>query len=390
MQSPCPDKTLFQEARKLCTKGYTLCFDTVAILHNLYRANKECLTAQKKHGISNETMVMALYNEYFAEALLQRLICQSKIQWVLNNEVDIPLDTQLPILQTSLPGRKIAYLYKPTNIIQIYNIKTGEKLQSLRASQYDSVSYLLSLSNGILVSGHVNGNVIVWNTKTGEAKPYRNEHSRGAVASLVKMSKHQFASVNSLGVLKIWNLENRQVKTLTTKLIGSRVLARTREGHLAAYCYPSSTLFLIDTETDKLLKQISMPLGAMLSGLINLPNGNLASTSLYGDVYLWDIKTGHSLHTLKRGTTYFNSFAVTAGGFLASASIEGTIHIRNLETKQLQQILDAKDKGVYYLIAMEDGSLVSRCATTTQNLKHWVMQLQYPAQAFATPVPEAQ
>ncbi len=398
-----PDKTLFQEARKLCTKGYTLCSDTVAILHNLYRANKECLTAQKKHGISNETMVMALYNKYFAEALLQRLISEKKIQWVLKKEIlNIPY-CQLDSVQGQalLPGEKIACSCTDEltheSSITIYSLKSGQKLRTLMCDQSQVyVNSLLSLTNGLLVSGHTSGDLNVWNTETGELKKNLDKKHTLNVYSLVQISKDRFVSGGLRdGMIHIWNATDlSHVKKLTFKLkTGIETMVITHGGYLAVASKSDLNFFvyLVDIEKDKCIQTTRIE---YIRQMVSLPHGYLA-ISLGHRIKIMNTESGKYLRSLERSTELSKRLTVIPGGFLAAVYNNGTIRIWSPETGHCRQTLNTKsadstyDRVADYIHVMNDGSLLSG-HIVSKKLKHWVIQPQEPAEASASTPPELQ
>jgi WD40 repeat protein/serine/threonine protein kinase len=115
--------------------------------------------------------------------------------------------------------------------------------------------------------------------------------------------------------------------------------------------FPWGEIKLWDRETHKELRTLSGLSGHLgpVTSLAFTPDGKrLASAGWDGKVKLWNVATGHLLHTLGRHRKYVNSVAISADGRrLASGSGDRTVMIWDPSTGKLLLTLKGHTGGVY-------------------------------------------
>lgn len=180
----------------------------------------------------------------------------------------------------------------------------------------DTVSALMAVTDGSLVSGSYDFTIKHWDPKTAACLATFKGHG-AVVRILVELADGNLVSCSSTdATIKYWNLKTGVcLSTFNTKSSNVYAIAALPDGSLATCAYSDKTIKRWNVKSGVCLSTLSGH-SDTVCGLAMLPNGNLVSSSSDKTIKQWDLKTGVCLSTLDAGTAG-NLKILTDGSLLA-------------------------------------------------------------------------
>jgi WD40 repeat protein len=251
--------------------------------------------------------------------------------------------------------------------IRLWELKTAQELAVLKGHGR-SVTSLAVLSDGHLASGSADGTIRLWNPKTG-AEVARFD-GRGGVKSLAVLPNGHIVFGNQ------WHITILTPMTLAkaAELCGHdrlvTALVVLPDGGLASGS-DDETIRIWDLKTNAEVARLTCS-GGPVNALAVLPDGGLASGSDDEIIRIWDFKTGSEVARFEGHRDWVNTLAVLADGRLASGSDDKTIRLWDLNRGAEITRLEV-DAGVESLVTLPDGRLVAGDAL---GRLHWLEILE--------------
>ncbi|MBD2207565.1 YARHG domain-containing protein [Calothrix sp. FACHB-1219] len=256
------------------------------------------------------------------------------------------------------PDRKT--LVTSGNGIQIWNLETGEKLRSLADKNLVN-SIALSpdgntLAAGITTDQHNNTMIEVWDLEMNESL-YRISGAGNRVV-ITPDGQTLATGLSSQSTVQLWNLRTGEPKQkLSGKLeFYATSMSITGDGSILAARGFFNKLDLWDINPGKLIRTIEFSGSYGDTDVVALsPDGQFMVTtrgpiSTGGvetagvAVQIWNVRTGELIRALEGHSRLVASVAISPDSqYLASGSLDGTIRIFNLHTRELIRVL--KDIG---------------------------------------------
>ena len=213
--------------------------------------------------------------------------------------------------------------------IALWNYKDG-KLETVLSG--DSIA----LSRGRLAVGSGrNGNIQLWNVNSGVCDVLGGHTGDRDVEKLLQLSDGRLASCSDDDTVRLWdtNTGDSQKINLITLILSENVMKRRTaiitslvelpEGRLASVDYEGSVI-IWNTATGQCLHLlVSEPTDGNEMLLLNV-NGQLAATQM-GGVIVWDIDTGECVKALP--SYYPTSLLTLSSGVLAVGCDDGIIRL---------------------------------------------------------------
>ncbi|MBD1939202.1 WD40 repeat domain-containing protein [Microcoleus sp. FACHB-68] len=264
--------------------------------------------------------------------------------------------------------------------IKLWNLKTGEELQTLAMqSEAMSVSALAFSPNAEIIAS-ANADIEIWNLRTGQ-QIRTLETSCWALSVAISPDGKILVSggedpVDETGSIQIWKLETGELlHDLGPDVIDS--VAISPDGQILASAGlkgvdedeieeidEAGLIQLRRLDTGKVLHTLTDPSGKVYSVAISADGKVLASGSHNGTVKLWNLRTGELLRTLAGHSLPVHSVAISSDGkILASGSSDQTVKLWNLQTGELLQTLTEHSEKVSSVAFSPDGQILVSCSS---------------------------
>jgi serine/threonine protein kinase len=216
--------------------------------------------------------------------------------------------------------------------IKIWNLTTGEELQTLKGHSRGVNTIAISPDGKVLVSGSDDYSVKIWNFQTGALLGTLNGHTRDVNAAAISPDGKFFASAAEDRTIRLWSMNSGALLSTLTGVAG------------------------------------------MIKAIAISPDGRLlASGGLDNKTKLWSLKTGEQLHTLIGHLNSVNTVAFSPDGqVIVTGSKDKTIRLWNTRTGELLRTWMDHSRDVNAIAITPNGkTLVSGSSDTT--IKLWDM-----------------
>jgi len=227
------------------------------------------------------------------------------------------------------------------NTINLWNVKSGVLIRTLKGHLGDVNSINFSPNRRYLVSGSSDNTIKLWNLKDGAfIRTYEGHSSHVTTVSFSSDSK-RIVSGSRDNTIKIWNISNG-------------VLIRNFKGDLEPPYYnnypikvsfSSDDRFIISGNTSDKIKILNVKDGSLFKSF-NGHSGSVESVSLSPDgrliasgkdhmdhtIKLWNFKDGSLIRTIYEHSSYPYSVSFSPDSrLIASGSLDGTIRLWNVK-----------------------------------------------------------
>jgi WD40 repeat protein len=227
--------------------------------------------------------------------------------------------------------------------VRIWNTQSGKCLQVLYGHNDDIFSTEFSPDGKYVLSSSADSLFILWDVQTGkELKCFPKQKGSVNLATFIKKGR-EILSITSDTIIKIWDVAtakcqrelhssqrayngavDRDGKTLVT--IGRPFFDVNTDSKI------KKTFTVWDLESGKVLRSFPAT-GSSVSCICFHPDGkSFATTTNYGELWLWDVQTGAHLTEFK-ASSHANQVSFSSDGrFLASGGWRGEIFISHVKS----------------------------------------------------------
>ena len=217
------------------------------------------------------------------------------------------------------------------NDLQIWNLKTNEKLVNPWKSSFNSISALIISPDNKIIAININKEIHAWHFKTGtelfKLHPTQSSHNSQLMFS---PDGQKFAVVSDTQKPQVWEIATQRDIT-PSNIKGSRALAFSPDSSsLATVNKEGIYMWQLDKDSEKRHTLIPAKLGGFDIQLKYSPDGQiLVCSGMYiwtTTTKLWHVDTGIFLGNLYGHTESIESFVFSHDGkTLASGSEDGTV-----------------------------------------------------------------
>ena len=260
---------------------------------------------------------------------------------------------------TISPDSKILAGASSERIIELWDLQTNKKLQTLKGHTGRVYDVNFSADGKRLVSASDDRKIIIWEVATGKILNTLEGHQDRIYTAIFSPDSKLIASSGADRTIRLWNAETgKLINTLAEKswvydvsfTPNSKVLASGSE---------DGAIRLWDVETGKVLKTL-IENGSPVRSLVYSNDGNaIASAMEDNTVRLWDAKMGQLKDVLTGHTGEVHTIAFNRdSSLLASGSADKTIRIWSLKSKRSPQVLSEHERGVSSVVFSADQKLL--------------------------------
>jgi WD40 repeat protein len=186
------------------------------------------------------------------------------------------------------------------NAAQVWNARTGEKMQSLQVERYEPVRASFSPDGAYLVTAGAGffPSVVVWDVETANPLHILRDHPKSVFAVSYAPDGAQFLVAGMGAKAHMYDHETgHQLFSFGQHLASIYCATFSSDGGLVATGSDDATAIIWDSKTRRVkhrLKHHGSVTGAAFS-----PNGDLLATASWWDgVKLWDVHSGRRLQLL--------------------------------------------------------------------------------------------
>ena len=234
--------------------------------------------------------------------------------------------------------------------VRLWDVDTRQLRATLEGHRHWINSIAFSPNGHILASGGQDGTIRLWEASSGQPLAILDGHT-GAVYSVAFSPNGQTLASGHYGEILLWNVETGQLQTTLKgheNFVYS--VAFSPDGHTLASgsgtraIWGDFTVRLWDVETGQQKASLKGHGTTIWSVAFSLDGQTLASGGKDGTVRLWDVGSGYPKAILKGHTDWVHSVAFLPDGHtLASGSLDGTVLLWDISPYiniTLQSIVD--------------------------------------------------
>lgn len=231
---------------------------------------------------------------------------------------------------------------------------------------------VVGLENGVVVSGHTSGRVLVWNLKSLGSAPRRFNGHVNHVQSMIKLADGRVASAGWDSPVQIWDASNPSAPPVSFAGHSGSVIAVAQ--------LPDGRLVSAGRDDDRILvwtvgsKDPEVEIKQPTASLAVLPNGHILAGGGYGQIGEWDpahpekpvaIYNGHS------GAVY--GLATLSSNTFASTGADGTVRVWDANAPKKGPIATGSHtRSASGLVALS----ANRLASSGRDLKVRIWQIE--------------
>ncbi|MBD2100309.1 serine/threonine-protein kinase [Leptolyngbya sp. FACHB-261] len=215
--------------------------------------------------------------------------------------------------------------------VKLWNLNTGEQLQTLSDHRERVTSLTISSDGKLLASGSHDRTIKLWNLATGDLI-HTLDGRFGPIHSVAFDPKGQTLLSSSGTEIKLWAvLTGRSVAAFAGGSESIRSIAISPDGRLLAVGSLDGTVEFRHAQTGKLLHSRSAQVGGIVS-LAFSPDGQLLASSSGTSIEIWGLRLGKRLHLLPSQSGEIASVAFSPDGQTLASSGGPAIDLWNLQT----------------------------------------------------------
>lgn len=211
------------------------------------------------------------------------------------------------------------------------------------------------------ISASADSTIRLWNLSTGEVLQTLDGHRAFVNAIALSPDEKTLYSGSADGTLYQWNLATgEQQAEFVGHISAVNALVKTPDGQRLVSGAADGTLIVWDTQTQSPLHTLAGHAGAINALVITRDGQRIISGGADLVIQIWDIQSGEGLQTLTGHESFINAIAVSPNGqTVFSAGADETIRRWNPNTGEMLGTFTEHESYVNVLTFSHDGRTVS-------------------------------
>ncbi len=213
----------------------------------------------------------------------------------------------------------------------VWDLDHSSKLHELHGHEFYITTICITPDARRAISGSYDGTIRVWDLDQGKLVHVLRGH-RMSIFSLAMTKDGSRAASGCMKTLRVWDLDNG-MELGFSKHKGNGLDVTIDESKGIAFCQSGKEILQFDLETGKKLPaQKVKKAGAYFRAIT--AEGKLGFSHNSGIAYIWDVKTGKEIGTLKGHRSSIQGLSLTPdGGWLATASSDHTLRVWDIASQ---------------------------------------------------------
>jgi serine/threonine protein kinase/Tol biopolymer transport system component len=258
------------------------------------------------------------------------------------------------------------------NTIKLWEVSTGNTLQTLRGHRDLVLSIAWSPNGLLLASGSADSTIKLWEVSTGKALQTLTEQDSWVGTLAFSPDGQILAAEGANNTVKLWELNtDKAPQSLTGHENAVSSIAFSPDGRLLASASFDSTIKLWELSTGNVLHTLKGHKKEVLTVAFSPDGKFLASGDAVSAIKLWNVSTGKARRTLKGHSNWVLSVTFSPDGrTLASASHDYTIKLWNVRRGKLLRTLTGHENDVNAIAFSPDGKIFAS-GSRDKTIKLW-------------------
>ncbi len=240
--------------------------------------------------------------------------------------------------------------------LRLYDVATGEILNTLTGHTEGVRSVVFNPDGTILASGSYDDTIRLWDVATGNTLKTLTGHTGGVSSVVFSPDGTILASGSGDATIRLWDVATGDPLTTLTGHTGNVTsIAFSPDGSTLASGSYDDTIRLWDVATGDTRQTLT----SWVYRVVFSPDGSTLASGSGGEIRLWDVATGERLNTLT-GRTGIESVAFSPdGSTLASGGDDGTVLLWSLALPAATPVRIAADLNGDGVVNIQDLTLVA-------------------------------
>ncbi len=247
------------------------------------------------------------------------------------------------------------------NIVQLWDIKTGELIYSMEGHHREVRSVAFSPDGTILASGSWDRTIKLWDVETGAELITLSGHSSNIYSVAFSPDGKILASGSLDRTVKLWDIETGQeINSLEGHTNAIRTVAFSHDGTILASGSSDFSIILWDIESGNQITTLTGHTSGIESIEFSPISNMLATGSRDNIIGLWNIGINEDIFRLLAHADILRSVAFSPDGMLfASASDDNQIKIWQVSSWRVLSTLSGPESGLTEVTFSPDGTLIA-------------------------------
>lgn len=223
----------------------------------------------------------------------------------------------------------------------------------------------------LVVSGHVDGTLKLWDAASGKLKLPLVGHRRRVTAIVFAPDGLTFASASDDATIHLWDVSVGRVRQSFSGQYPVADVAFSPDGLSLAAASEDTIVNVWNLSAGEIGRALAGH-GNWVTGVAFSPDGSMIASASYDKtVRVWNVSSGDLMHTLSRHRDTVTAVAFSPDSLtIASASRDGTIRLFDAASGVCKSLLEGHSDSVAAIVFSPDGQMIAS-ASYDKSVRLW-------------------